>query len=437
MLTLIFFSDAILGLIVATTINLLVSILIKSDNELPLIPLTGLFYTLNYWISPYITYGLPMELLQYPMKISKVEYFNIMIPGLLAFIFGLNIFNKRFLFIRDHSLDKIIFHHRFLIHLVLVSSAVGFLRLTLGLGFIFYLIEQLSHVGALLLILSYPSKFMFFKILPMTIKLVVSFNTGFYHDLLIWMIFYCFWFAVVYKPSAVVKISYFLILTVFILFIQSIKFSLRDINSEIANTSRLDNVIVVSTRAVDQNELFSYSNFLATLNRANQGWILASTVDNMDRANNFQGVNHFIKYIESAALPRFLSPNKINSGDKMIFNEFSGHTLNNSTSMGLGVFADGYVAGGVNGLILAGLLFGILISVLANLFLNWMRFSRCFIVLLFPFFSYAIRPDAEFHTVLNHIVKVTLFMFLLVQLVKSNRKYFSKLDFKVLTQNLV
>ena len=427
MLTSIFFSDAILGLIIATTINLVVSILINSGNELPLIPLTGLFYTLNYWISPYISFGLPAELLKYPMNISKIEYFNIMVPGLFSFLLGLNIFKKRFLFNRDSTTDKIIFHHRFLTHFVLISTVVGILRLPLGLGFIFYLIEQLSHVGSLLLILLYPRKSMVFKILPITIKLISSFAYGFYHDLLIWLIFYILWYAIVYKPSAAAKIYSFLIVALFIVFIQSIKFTLRQANEEIDNESRIDNLVVVSKDVVDKNEIFSNNNFLATLNRANQGWIVASTIDNMNRTKNYQGIDHFFKYVEAALLPRFLMPDKLTAGNRKIFNEFSGHKINSSTSMGLGVFADGYVAGGTNGLILAGLLFGILISVLANLIVSWMRHSRYFILLLFPFFSYAIRPDSEFHTVLNHIVKVTLFMFLLVQLVKSNRNYFSKI----------
>ena len=81
---------------------------------------------------------------------------------------------------------------------------------------------------------------------------------------------------------------------------------------------------------------------------------------------NFQGLTNVNKYLEAAILPRFLAPNKIKAGSQEIFNNFSGHFINEGTAMGLGIFADGYIAYGTWGVYIFGFALGLIFSLTFN-----------------------------------------------------------------------
>lgn len=418
LITYIVFHDIVLSIITTLTLVLLFRLYKYSNERLPFFEFVSILYVLNYLISPYITYRISSDLIQYPMKLSEENYFSIMLPGVFFFLTGLFLtgVHKNFKFPDSRIGLKI--GGGWLIGLLILGAACCVLREVFGLGYIFYLIEQLGHVAALLLLSEYRSKYIFWKVLPLGVKFILSFYTGFYHDLLIWLILYGFWISLIYKLSLTFKVQLSTILIVFIFFIQAIKFGYREAVAANDKESKFESVYKISNTAIEDDELFSETNLLSTLNRANQSWILASTIDNMDRTKDFQGINHFGMYMESALLPRFISPNKLISGDKSIFNRFSGHEINSDTSMGLGIFADGYIAGGKFGLCVAALLFGLLISYFSRLIANWMNITPYYLVLLFPIFSYAVRPDCEFQTALNHIFKTTIFLFIFVQISK-------------------
>lgn len=151
--------------------------------------------------------------------------------------------------------------------------------------------------------------------------------------------------------------------------------------------------------------LFSTTNTTGSMTRANQAWILASTVNRMDHHQDFQGVALLGEYAKAAFLPRFLAPDKMKAGDKKIFNKFSGHMVNSGTSMGLGFFADGYIAYGPMGTYAFAFLLGLIFAGVFKLVEGWSRISPFFILLMFPILHYAVRPDCETQTVMGHIVK--------------------------------
>jgi hypothetical protein len=115
---------------------------------------------------------------------------------------------------------------------------------------------------------------------------------------------------------------------ILILFIQAIKFAYREKVWEDGNEASLSTITDVGASKANSESLIGEDNLLGTLNRGNQAWIFASTVNRMDSFKDFQGMNNVNKYLEAALLPRFLAPNKIKSGGGEIFNQFSGHTIN-------------------------------------------------------------------------------------------------------------
>ena len=128
----------------------------------------------------------------------------------------------------------------------------------------------------------------------------------------------------------------------------------------------------------------------------------------MDRFKDFQGLTNVYKYTEAALLPRILASNKLKSGDKEIFNQFSGHSINETTSMGLGIFAYGYIAYGT----------WAHFSLTFKLVERW-RISPFYVLLLLPLLNYAVRPDCELQTTINHLSKSILVFGILVYFTKN------------------
>ena len=208
-----------------------------------------------------------------------------------------------------------------------------------------------------------------------------------------------------------------------ILFIQSIKQFYRAATWSGDREASLSTAIDIAENNTSVENLTGEANLLSTLTRSNQAWIFASTVDHMNRYQDFQGLTNVKLYTEAALLPRFLAPDKIQSGDKVIFNKFSGHTINEGTSMGLGIFADGYIAYGAWGVAIFGFALGLLFSITFKVVENWTQISPFFMLFLFPILNYAVRPDCETQTTINHLVKS---MFIYWLLVMAYRRYFSQ-----------
>ena len=225
-------------------------------------------------------------------------------------------------------------------------------------------------------------------------------------------------FLYVFKPNWVWKVSGIAVGIILILFIQSIKGVYREKAWSGEVVAGLQTALNVGSDQMNSGAVLSEDNYLGTLNRANQAWIFASTVDNMDRNQNFQGLANVNKYMESALLPRFLAPNKINAGNRDIFNAFSGHEIAAGTSMGLGVFADGYIAYGWWGVPLFGLVLGLIFSLTFKIVERWSKISPFYALLILPLLNYAVRPDCELHTTINHIAKGLLLFGFLVSLTK-------------------
>jgi hypothetical protein len=139
----------------------------------------------------------------------------------------------------------------------------------------------------------------------------------------------------------------------------------------------------------------------------------------MDRIKDFQGLTNVNKYIEAALLPRFLAPNKIKSGDKEIFNKFSGHSINENTSMGLGIFSDGYIAYGTFGVYIFAFVLGLIFCITFKLVERWTKISPFYVLLLLPMLNYAVRPDCELQTTINHLVKSIVVFGALVYFTKN------------------
>jgi hypothetical protein len=393
------------------SITIATKIFLKSNESFMFREWALFLYALNYLLAPAITYQLNSNQVHYGMKISADNYFSLAIPGFILFMIGMffipnNLFSPSFkkvsqaTFINERFLVRITF---FGLLLSLISNIFPD-----ELAFFIYLFSMIRFVGAFSLFASDRVKYWWLALLILIIELYFGFVKGMYHDAIMWLIFFLLFYLYSAKPNFRLKLIGSISLIIFVLFIQSIKLAYREKTWNGDNEANLATIAEVSSTKVNSNSLIGESNLLVTLNRGNQAWIFASTVERMDRIQDFQGLNNVNKYVESAILPRFLAPDKIKSGDKEIFNQFSGHTLNEGTSMGLGIFADGYIAYGTWGVYVFGFVLGLIFSLTFKLVERWSKISPIYVLLLLPMLNYAVRPDCELQTTINHLSKSIL-----------------------------
>jgi hypothetical protein len=376
-----------------------------------------LLYVLNYLVSPSISFLLGETVKIYNLKISPEAYFNLAIPGFILFYLGLfsiktNLFSPNFSAINISTIVNEKLLKKVTIIAILSSLLTSFLPG--DLAFVVYLFSLIQYVAAFSLFALNPQKNIVWPSITLLFILYKSFLAGMYHDAIMWILFFGIFFIYIKKPTLKVKLVGMFFAILFILFIQSIKQSYREEVWYGGKDASLATASEVGYSKAKTDIIFGEENLLSSLSRSNQAWIFASTVDNMDRNKNFQGLAIVYKYLEASLLPRFLVPDKIKSGDKEIFNTFSGHTINSGTSMGLGIFADGYIAYGAAGVYIFGFVLGLIFALTFKLVEGWTKISPFYVLLIFPLLNYAVRPDCELQTTINHLSKGILIYGLLV-----------------------
>jgi hypothetical protein len=365
-------------------------------------------YASNYLLSPSITYQLNPDLVKYGMKINSDEYFSLAFPGFILFAVGMfSIPNRLFKPEFKKVNQAAVLNERFLLQMTISSIFLRFFsNLFPGeLGFLVYLLSMIRFVGAFSLFATNTKKFTWLVLLILSIELFYGFRAGMYHDAIMWVLFFALFFVYTFKPTLKFKLIGAGSLIFLILFTQAIKSTYRQQVWTDGKEASFETISNVGSTKVNSESLIGEENLLSSLNRGNQAWIFASTVHRMNGYKDFQGMTNVNKYLEAALLPRFLAPNKLESGDKEIFNSFSGHIINEGTSMGLGIFADGYIAYGAWGVYIFGFVLGLIFSLSFKLVERWTKISPFYVLLLLPMLNYAVRPDCELQTTINHLTK--------------------------------
>jgi hypothetical protein len=379
-------------------------------------------YAWNYLFAPLLTYFVYDNDVNYSMKIEANEYFSLMIPGFLLFCIGMyaiksNIFKPSFSEIREYTVPN----ETTLKGAVFIGILLKFISgaVPSSLSFVFYLFSLVRFVGAFSLFNVSPKKYYFYVFLVLGFEFYQAIMIAMFHDAIMWLVFFCLFYVYIKKPPILAKIIGLSVFIFLVLFIQFLKGEYRQSTWSGERKAGLKTAIELSQASTNDNILTNENNVRGTLNRSNQAWIVASTVNNMDTYKDFQGMKNVLTYFEAALLPRVLAPNKITSGNQEHFNKFSGHEIGENTSMGLGIFADGYIAFGAWGLWIFGFALGLIFSLSFKLVERWSYISPFYVLFLLPMLNYAARPDCETQTTINQITKSILMFGGLVWLTKN------------------
>ncbi len=365
-------------------------------------------YSLNYLFSPALMYNGLEQYQYYDMLLDEETYFKLVIPAILLLHTGMFLFKTA---IFSPNLNKIKLH-AILNEPQMVGWVIGGIlirfagsKLPSELAFFAYLISSLRYVGVFGLLLINPAKYRNLFIAVFIFEIAAALAQGMFHDLVMWVLFLGLLVAYIFKPTNQQKLVAFSIGVFAIFVLQLTKSEYRNKLSENQSGAAVFVESVKKVKQSDENGFFTIENIANAFTRINQGWILANTIDYVSFTEDFQRWDLLKMYAEAAFLPRFLAPNKLKAGDKTLFARFTGHELSETTSMGLGFFADGFISFGTIGIWLFALMLGMLFSIIFVFVQRWSGISPFFVFFIFPILNYAVRPDCETQTIMGHIVK--------------------------------
>lgn len=397
----------------------------KINDIIPIREVFCALMALQMLVGPALAYnGFEDYLGLYKMKVDEDYYYGYVFPAVISFIAGLHFFRKS----ADLTINinNIVIqtsrNKRMPVILIIAGFLASFLQgfFPSEIKFFFYLMSALKYIGLFLLLLSNRKLNIKWLVVIYGSIVVSSFSQAMFHDLMIWSAFLGFIFALKYKPSTMIKIAGIAGFVLFAVFIQTIKSTLR--KSLWAEDQQLSFNLIekVSETSVNENQgLFSKENLAPNITRINQGHIISSI---LQRVPNFEAHTHgnlLRLYIEAALLPRFVAPNKIQAGNKELFNKYSGFSLQGNTSMGLSSVGDGYIEFGQFGGWIFMFVYGLMFSYALRRINQIARSYPILPLFAFIIFLYPIRPDCETQTILGHFFKSMFFTWLVLQSFKK------------------
>ena len=204
--------------------------------------------------------------------------------------------------------------------------------------------------------------------------------------------------------------------------IQLIKSDYREATWERGEETGLETISKTYVKSRNENKFFNLQGLAESNIRINQGYIITHIMKQVPLKIPHARGAEIMQILQSAFLPRFLSPDKLKAGDRYIFVKYTRIPVKQGTSMALSSVGDAYINFGVTG----GCIFMLLLGIIYNEVLKRLyKYSKDYpLVLLFTplIFLYAIRPDCELQTSLGHVVKSCFFIYLLFQLWKKSFK---------------
>ena len=400
-------------------------------NTIPVREFAGFLLTLQYIITPLITYRYLNNDGLFVMDMPEQDYFSYIVPASFAFISGLFYpYKRKRLSDNNFSDDLNIFEesrYKTGIYLIVIGFVAKFAGAFLpgSLSFIFYLLKQTTFIGILYIMFSGNKNWGTWFGVVMFLFVLEIFAKAVFYDLFVWGGFMSMYLFIKYKKSLRFKIIAFSAGLFLAYFIQSVKFEYRDIVWANKNVNTFDAFVQVSSKSLaSEKGFFSNDKIDMFVSRLNFGWIMAKVLNQVPKHEPFVNGELFKNDIAAVLLPRFIATNKTKVGGKENrekFTKYTGRILQKGTTIRIGIIADGYInfarTGSFIFMFLLGFFFNFVFykfNILAQLnpnILLWLPFS----------FSYVVRLS-DFVVLMNFFIKATLLIMLLFW---ASKKFFN------------
>jgi len=386
---------------------------------IPVRYLAGALMCVQMLVGPSFAYmGLDdFQYFKYKMQVTEWEYFSYAIPGVIAFIFGLNFYSQlRGEFVDEQRIQQYVKAHPKMAYILIgigFSTSVVSTFFSSSFDLVFFLLGSFKFIGAFLLIIGGTR----LKPLPLTIVfgsiILSSLGSAMFHDLVTWFIFLLAVLALKFKPNVPIKAAFSVGFLILVVIIQQLKGVYREATQFQGKEGNLDVFGEVYETQNESGSLFDKASLAKSNVRINQGFIVTYILTHVPARQPYANGEQLYKILEAAFLPRFLAPDKLKAGDNSLFTKYSGIPLREHTSMSLSSLGDGYVNFGYTG----GCIFMFLLGGLFNFVLiRFHKIGKLYpVAILFTalVFYFPIRPDTALQTGLGHLVKACFLLYMI------------------------
>jgi hypothetical protein len=390
-----------------------------------------LFIACLQWIAgPYIDYATEYRHYKYHMYVSEESYMDLVVPSLFLFAFPIYYVSRKinyaFVIRRIQQIKR---PDLFAINLIIagVFSPIMGAFVPASIGFVFFLASGIKYVGLLYLFYSNSKKKWIALYTIVVLQFLTSVERGVFHDLVLWLIFILLFISIFYELSFIKKFLFISLGFACMFILQTIKSEFRQAiwQQYSGNKSELFITLFFSKaeslldgRQVNDPRMQIDEATSEVNNRLNQGWIISRIMSQIPARKPYLQGETVENAIYSSLVPRFFSESKASGGGgKLTYEKLTGFHLI-GTSMGTGILGEAYGNYGVSGTYVFMFLWGLFLS----LFI-WFIFNKSALIYSLPLwlpiiFLQVIKAETDLFTVLNHLVKSSIFVFGVIYIIR-------------------
>lgn len=355
------------------------------------------------------------------MRVDSWTYYSFILPGTVAMIAGIKWpFPQR----RELALGIAEMRRQGLFN---KPKFIGYSLIAIGLffsffddfiplqfAFVVYILQKLIFIGLFYLYFTGDRPKKWVLLIGLALLLASSIRQGMFGELVYMTALSVIILTLGYKISFLLKTILFALAISFIFLIQSVKGDYRKVawntggNVEYFTELVINNVQNPSI-LLDEYRLFALSY------RFNQGWLISATMDRIPKIAPFAEGETIFNSILATAIPRFLWPNKPESGGIANVERFLGWK-NLGYSVNISPIGEAWGNFGYYGGILFMFFYGLFLRFSLNYIVKIIESTPTLIFWLPLLFLYVIRTESDILTGFNHLTKTGFFTFILFKI---------------------
>jgi hypothetical protein len=360
--------------------------------------------------------------LKYDMAVSADRYYEFMFPAIIMMIIGMKLppllqvsYQQKFL----HAIQSV---RRYLVGkgsmgvlLIIVGVVANVMREFIGgsMQYLAYLVSLLLYVGVLYTYFSDHKQRLWYLITGVVIIFLQALRMGTFGELVYVLLLAGLLTLLGKNISNIQKYGLTFIVFFAVLVLQSVKADYRAIawrgqgNQEQSNAGAF--MSLVADRLAEPGRFFDIELMFPTVNRFNQGMIVAKVMDHVPSRAPFAEGETIFKSLAATFVPRLLWQDKPISGGKENMLRFTGFLVE-GYSMNISPMGEAYGNYGVEGGIFFMLFYGLFLSLLIVVLMNYVK-KRPTLILWFPvLFLNSVQMETDILMCLNSLIKNMVFV---------------------------
>lgn len=394
----------------------------KLSQKFIIFELAQLIAIVSWLIGPLPFYHFFNESNEYAQKWVKMmpvdsnDYYSFVLPATFALMLGFHYKTKNeyvlsntsyyFQLIKLNLNRKRVLGPLFLILGIVAGLLVPYVSNTLT--FIFYLLQKLTYVGLLYIYFTnvpYKKQLLLLGVMMLVFH---SIKEGMFGDLIHIVLLVGSLLVSSLNLSFTKKLLIILFGIYFIFLLQSIKHQYRALAwNHGYDISYFFNLL--GNRIVNPLGALNEESTLLYLARVNQGYLIAKTMYHVPKDKPFAYGETVYKSVMASIIPRFIWPDKPESGGKYNLERFWGYKLERY-SMNLGSIGEAYGNFNKVGAIVFMFFYGLTYKLILNYVLKLVLKSPTWLIWMPFIFLYSIAAETDIVTTTNWLIKSLIFV---------------------------